>query len=108
MGAVTAAVASTALEGFFNAREARKSRAFTRQQMQNKHQWQVADLEAAGLNRILSANMNPSIGSSAQASISRPQFAEAQVLKQTAKKTSAEASAAEAEADRQQLANKVL
>lgn len=40
---------------------------FTEKQLKNRHQWEVQDLRAAGLNPILSAHGSPSIGSSAKA-----------------------------------------
>jgi len=43
--------------------------AFTATQLQKRHQWEVADLKAAGLNPILSAGGTPSIGSSAKADV---------------------------------------
>lgn len=52
----------------FNAEQAAISRAFTREQMQNKYQWQVKDLEAAGLNPMLAYGQQPSMGQSAAAS----------------------------------------
>lgn len=55
-----------------NAKEAAKSRDFTREEMQNRHQWEVSDLRKAGLNPILSAGAAPSIGSSAQAIMQSP------------------------------------
>jgi cell division protein FtsB len=53
----------------FSSAEAVASRAYTTEQLQNRHQWEVADLRKAGLNPILSAMKGaPSIGGSAQAS----------------------------------------
>lgn len=50
--------------------EAGRGRGFTREQMQNRHQWEVADLRAAGLNPILSATGGaPSMGASPTAPI---------------------------------------
>ena len=42
---------------------------FTTEQLQNRHQWEVQDLLAAGLNPILSAGGTPSIGGSAVADV---------------------------------------
>lgn len=52
----------------FNADQAAMSRAFTKEQMQNKYQWQVQDLKAAGLNPMLAYNNAPAMGGSAAAS----------------------------------------
>lgn len=65
-------VITTAMTNKANAKEAKKSRDFTREEMQNRHQWEVGDLRKAGLNPILSAGAAPSIGSSAQASMQAP------------------------------------
>lgn len=55
-----------------NAKEAGKSREFTKEQLQNQHQWEVADLRKAGLNPMLSANKGAGVGSSAQAVMQAP------------------------------------
>lgn len=49
------------------------AQSFSREMMRNRHQWEVADLKAAGLNPILSAGSAPSMGSSPMAS--SPDFA---------------------------------
>lgn len=61
--------ASSALQGRQQRRAADRSNEFTREQLQNRHQWEVDDLRKAGLNPILSAHGTPSIGSSAQAGV---------------------------------------
>lgn len=70
------AAAGNAIGGAFGTQDAQdfamssaaQANAFTKEQLQNRHQWEVADLRAAGLNPILSALKGaPSIGGSAQA-----------------------------------------
>lgn len=52
------------------AKAAQAQNEFTEGMMKNRHQWETADLEKAGLNRILSAtNGAPSMGSSAKAEV---------------------------------------
>lgn len=56
-----------------NSLEAQRSRDFTKEQLQNQHQWEVEDLKKAGLNPVLSANHSgPGVGSSAQAQMINP------------------------------------
>lgn len=42
----------------------KREQAFIREQMNNRHQWEVDDLKAAGLNPMLSAGAAPSMGGS--------------------------------------------
>jgi len=60
---------SSLLGGLLGKSSAKKAaaaaNAFTEKQMKNRHQWEVQDLKAAGLNPILSAGSAPSMGSSA-------------------------------------------
>jgi hypothetical protein len=51
---------------------AREQMAFQRTAMQNRHQWEVADLRAAGLNPILSAGGQPPVPSGATANMLNP------------------------------------
>lgn len=51
------------------AAEAQASRDFVRDQMTSRHQWEVEDLKAAGLNPMLSAGAAPSMGPSAMANV---------------------------------------
>lgn len=68
---------SSVLGGLFGRSTARQNadaaNAFTKEQLQNRHQWEVEDLKKAGLNPMLSAGGTPSIGGSAQAQT--PDFA---------------------------------
>jgi len=79
-GAIISEVGGSLLSGLFGsssaksqnkaaAREAEAARAFNREMMQSRHQWEVADLKAAGLNPILSAGGTPSMGSSPMAPV---------------------------------------
>jgi hypothetical protein len=62
--------AGSALEGEYGQSSAATANAFTKEQLQNRHQWEVADLRKAGLNPILSAMKGaPSIGGSAAAPV---------------------------------------
>lgn len=75
IGSVIGAVAGLASAKMANnaAKDAAQdANEFTERQLKNRHQWQVADLRAAGLNPILSAMGTPSIGGSAQASTVNP------------------------------------
>lgn len=53
-----------------------KQSKFTREIMQNRHQWEVEDLKAAGLNPILSANNGSMIGSPSHAAPQAPSLAD--------------------------------
>ena len=50
-----------------SAKAAADANQWTKEQLQNRHQWEVEDLRKARLNPILSAGSAPSIGGSAQA-----------------------------------------
>ena len=55
-----------------SAKEAKKSRDTSIEAAKNKHQWEVADLKAAGLNPILSANSGASLSSLPSAGQANP------------------------------------
>lgn len=55
-----------------NAQSAAKANEFTKEMMKNRHQWEVNDLKAAGLNPILSAHGTPSMGSAQKADVVNP------------------------------------
>jgi len=52
-----------------SAKAAATANAFTEKQLQNRHQWEVADLKKAGLNPVLSAGGTPCIGGSSTANV---------------------------------------
>ena len=52
-----------------SAKAASSANEFTTEMMKKRHQWEVEDLTAAGLNPVLSANATPSMGSSAVADV---------------------------------------
>lgn len=88
---------------------ARQANNFTREMMQNRHQWQVADMRAAGLNPILSAGGTPSMGASAQAAPSQDPGAAGLQAALSAKmldKVQAEINKTKAETEGQKNANK--
>lgn len=49
-----------------------RANAFTREQMENRHKWEVGDLRSAGLNPVLSAQGTPSMGASPVADAFNP------------------------------------
>lgn len=69
---VAASLVGGVLTNKASAKAADSANAFTEEQLKNRHQWEVADLKAAGLNPVLSANGTPSIGSSAKADVINP------------------------------------
>lgn len=62
-----ATIGAAVLGGATSRKNAKDANAFTKEMMQNKHQWEIEDLKKAGLNPILSAGNSPGIGSSAMA-----------------------------------------
>ncbi len=60
-GASAATGAASGITGMlFQKHQSNKARRFTREIMQNRHQWEVDDLRAAGLNPLFSAGGAPS------------------------------------------------
>lgn len=52
-----------------SSRQAKLGRAFTREMMRKKYQWQMEDMRNAGLNPILAAGATPGMGSSPTATM---------------------------------------
>lgn len=69
---VAGGLAGSSLTNSASAANAAQANAFTKEQLQNRHQWEVKDLLKAGLNPVLSANAAPSIGHSAMAPVVNP------------------------------------
>lgn len=65
-----------------------KQMAFQKEAMQSQHQWEVKDLEKAGLNPILSAGgSGPGVSSGAQAQLRDPMENAANIYANSARKT---------------------
>jgi len=73
--AIGAAVAGAVVGGMFGRSSARKSMSFQREMAQKAHQYEVADLRAAGLNPILSGTGGGGARASGGAMPSTPDFA---------------------------------
>ena len=71
-GGIVASLGGAAVQGAFGLAGQSNAQDFTKEQLQNRHQWEVKDLRAAGLNPILSAHGTPSIGQSPTAKIDAP------------------------------------
>lgn len=69
---VAGGLAGSSLTNSAASANAAQANAFTKEQLQNRHQWEVKDLLKAGLNPVLSANAAPSIGHSAMAPVVNP------------------------------------
>ena len=72
IGAALIGAASAKSTNKAAAQQAETSRLFTKEQLQNRHQWEVEDLRKAGLNPVLSANSGAAVGGSAQAPVINP------------------------------------
>lgn len=65
LGSIGLDIGSSALDFASNRYAQRSQNAFTREMMTNRYQWQMQDMEKAGLNPMLSAGAAPPMGGSA-------------------------------------------
>jgi len=93
--AVAAAVGGAAVTGAFNAREARKDRDFQEKMSRTQYQRAAADLEAAGLNRVLALGSPAAQPAGAKASMDNPRIAESGIAAASAKQAIAQGKAQE-------------
>lgn len=100
MDPITGAIAGNAIGsvvgGVFNAREASKSRKFQERMSRTQYQRAAADLEKAGLNRVLALGSPAPTPSGATASIESPQFGSTGVAAASAKQAIEQGKAQEA------------
>lgn len=94
--AAAGAIGSAGLAGRFNANEAEKNRDWQQYMSNTSYQRAAADLEAAGLNRILALGSGASTPSGATASMDNPRAVEAGIMASSAKQQIAQSKAEEA------------
>lgn len=110
LGAVGMSVGQSALQNYYNKKEAMKNRDFQREMSNTAHQREVADLRAAGLNPVLSANAGASTPSGSAASIGMSNTAQNALAWSQIKKNEADAvnSAAQARINSETAREKVM
>ena len=100
-------VGGSLLGGFMQnnatAKAAANAHAFTADMMKNRHQWEVQDLLAAGLNPVLSANGTLSMGSSAVADVPSNPFKDAAATAMQNRLVNAQIKNMEADTDKKRL-----
>lgn len=74
LGSILGSAVSAGISGLFSARQADKQMSFQERMSNTSHQREVADLKAAGLNPVLSANAGASTPAGAMGSMSVPDF----------------------------------
>ena len=78
-GQVAGELASTGMQAFFNAAEAKKARSFAKKMYKHRYQYAMEDMRQAGLNPILvaSGGLSGSTGSVPSAQIGKPNLGQA-------------------------------
>jgi len=90
LGAIAGGIGGSLISGIFSSKSASRQRGFQEIMSRTAHQREAADLEAAGLNRILSVTGGPGASTPGGAKADTPNFSALALVKAQTEKLNAE------------------